>query len=38
MKKIHGQCSVHFCLITPEACSSPEGPGQRWAEAKYRLK
>jgi len=25
-----------FCVITRDACSLPDGPGQRWAEAKYR--
>jgi len=28
---------VRFCviLITPKACSSPDGPDQQWVEAKY---
>ena len=30
--KIHWRCTVRFCVITPEACSSPDGPGQRCVE------
>jgi len=29
---------MRFCVITPVACSSPDGPGQGgdWAKAKYK--